>query len=68
MMLNITRMIFLFAIPLDLNSLILPTQALHDRAAPPSGQFCGEAFRTDAQTHSLQTSGFSKDPPDHSET
>lgn len=60
--------IFFLNIPSDPNSLLLPIQALHDRAAPPSGQFCGEAPRTHAQTCSLQTVGFSQDPPDYSET
>lgn len=61
-------MFVLFAVPSDLNILLLLAQALHDRASPPSGQFRGEATRTNAQTHSLQTAGFSEDPPDHSET
>lgn len=59
---------FLFATLSYLIVLFLPAQALHDRAAPPAGQFCGEASRADAETHSLQTSGFSQDPPDHTET
>lgn len=58
----------MFAILSDLNSLPLPAQALHDRAAAPSGQFCGEASRSDAQTRSLQTTGSSQDPPDDPET